>query len=273
MTDLLTELNELMLKYHFRPQRKLSQNFLLDQTIIDLMVEEAQLSSSDTALEIGSGTGFLTRKLLEKCKVTGIEFDAPLIELLRSEIKSENFVLLEGDFLSLEIPSFNKVVSSPPYDISSEIIFKLFSLKFDSAVLLFQKEFTEKLLALPGFREYNALTVATNYYCHSSQIKKVRPGSFFPKPPSDSLIVKLEWREKKETVKNDALFVEFLKEIFRLKNKNFSNALQNSLPFLKKKISFNEEEIIKKIPLLEFAQEKVYLLECNDFVKAFNELF
>jgi len=273
MQDLFIELNDLMVKYHFRPQKKLSQNFLLDEKIIELMVDSAALLPSDTALEIGCGTGFITKKLLEKCRVIGIEFDAPLIELLKNEINSDSFTLLEGDFLSLEIPSFNKIVCSPPYAISPEIMLKLLSLKFDLAVLLFQKEFADKLLAQPGFREYNALTVASNYFCDCKMIKKVMAGSFFPKPSSGSCILKLEWRQKKEQAKNDALFVEFLKEVFRLKNKNFSNALQNSLPFLKKKIQFNEKEVAGKIPSLEFAHKKVYLLECNEFVKAFNELF
>ncbi|MEW6295713.1 MAG: 16S rRNA (adenine(1518)-N(6)/adenine(1519)-N(6))-dimethyltransferase RsmA [Candidatus Diapherotrites archaeon] len=273
MQDLFAELNDLMVRYHFRPQKKLSQNFLLDEKIIELMVDSASLSPSDTALEIGCGTGFLTRKILEKCRAIGVEFDAPLIELLKNEVKSESFTLLEGDFLSLEIPSFNKIVSSPPYAISSEIMFRLFSLKFELAVLLFQEEFADKLLAQPGFRKYNALTVACNYFCDCKMIKKVNAGSFFPKPPSESCILKLEWKKSKEQAKNDPQFIEFLKEVFRLKNKNFSNALQNSLPFLNKKIEFNEKEVAGKLSSLEFAHEKVYLLECNDFVKAFNELF
>ncbi|MFH1545056.1 MAG: 16S rRNA (adenine(1518)-N(6)/adenine(1519)-N(6))-dimethyltransferase RsmA [archaeon] len=269
MTDLLNELNNLSVKYHFKSKKKLSQNFLINENVLNEMVEQASLNEKDIVLEIGAGTGFLTKKILEKgCKVIAVERDETLAEVLKNEIKSDRINLIEGDFLKEEIPSFNKVVSSPPYHISSDIMFKLYELKFDSAVMLFQREFAGKLSAEPGFREYIALSVLNDYFCETSFIEGISPSSFYPCPPTSSSIIKLNWNKRFGEAIDDQLFTEFIKTIFRYKKKNLSAALRNSLPFLKERMNLNE----KKSDGLELSEEKVYLLETKQLVEIFNEL-
>ena len=89
----------------------MAQLFIIDEAVIDAMIEEAKLKPDDIALEIGAGTGFLTRELQKHCKVIAVELDYTLCELLENELPKENLSFICGDFLETELPSFNKIVS------------------------------------------------------------------------------------------------------------------------------------------------------------------
>ena len=127
--SLFAELNNQMVNYHFRPNRKMAQCFIINGEVIHKMVSAAQLKESDKVLEVGAGTGFLTRELLKHSKVIAVELDETLAALLReqfaNEIKSGKLKLVEGSILSVKVPKFNKVVALPPYTISSELAFWL----------------------------------------------------------------------------------------------------------------------------------------------------
>ena len=151
--SLFKELHQLMAKYRFKPKKSLGQNFIVNQDVIDVLVEEADLKKTDVVLEIGAGTGFLTRELLKHCKVVAIEKDDVLAELLEKELPSKNLELIHGDFFEIELPKFNKIVTLPPYNVSKKVISKINTLNFEVAVLVLQKEFAEKIAALPGFAE------------------------------------------------------------------------------------------------------------------------
>ena len=278
--DLFSELNNLMAHYSFKPSKKFSQNFLINKVVLDKMVALAELKSSDVVLEIGSGTGFLTKELLKHCKVIGIELDEKLIEILKKEIlnsnelsERKNFELIEGDFLKVELPEFNKIVSCPPYQISSGIMYKLFSLDFDFAVFLLQREFVEKLLAEENFVEYTAITVLINYFFEPVFEFKVANSSFFPAPKTESAVIKLISRKRFGKVEDEQLFIKFVKNIFRFKNKNFSNALKQSFDELSKTKELNKEKVFEKANAMKHSTEKVQSLSVKALVKIFNELF
>jgi 16S rRNA (adenine1518-N6/adenine1519-N6)-dimethyltransferase len=270
--ELVSELNNLMVKYRFRPNKKMAQLFVVDPHVIDDMVEAAELSPHDTVLEIGAGTGFLTRELQKKCRVIAVEIDDALFELLERELPSENLELVHGNFLEARLPEFNKVVALPPYTISSGIMHRLFELQPELCVLVFQKEFVEKLLAKPGFTEYNAISVLTHYHFGVAKVKRVPAHCFFPKPNADSAMVKLSTSSECGRAKNEEHFRLFVKSVFRFQNKNIENAVKNSLPFLMK--NFEAGAAVRgKIGSHPLAKTKVNLLSCSDFVELFNELF
>lgn len=259
-----------MVKYRFRPNKKLGQNFIVNQRIIKKMVNSAELTQKDRVLEIGSGTGFLTRKLLEKSRVIAVEKDEKLCELLEKELPQENLELVCGDYLREKIPEYNKVVSFPPYFISKKTIQKILKEKPSLGVLVFQREFAEKLRAFPGFLNYIDLSVLIQYYYRIDFVARVKAKNFFPKPRSDSQIIKLQKLHRQKKAVNEEGFACFVKQLFRHKNKNLSNALSDSQKFLK---NVNlQKNYIEKAKYLDLGSEKVMLSSVEDLVNVFNSL-
>jgi len=232
--SLFLELNSLMVKYRFWPDKRKGQHFITSRETVQKLVDSAELTAKDTVLEIGPGSGFLTRELTKTSRVIAVEKDKVLCELMHQELGEKNLQLVCGDYLKEKIPKYNKVVSFPPYFISKKMMLKLFSEKPELCVLVFQSEFAEKLAAMPGFREYSALSVICQYFYETRIIGRVQSKKFFPKPESDSSIVLLKKRKRKTMACDEAGFIAFVREIFRHKNKSVSNALSNSQKFLVK---------------------------------------
>ncbi|AJF60014.1 MAG: ribosomal RNA small subunit methyltransferase A [Candidatus Diapherotrites archaeon] len=276
--SLFAELNNQMVNYHFRPNRKMAQCFIINGEVIHKMVSAAQLKESDKVLEVGAGTGFLTRELLKHSKVIAVELDETLAALLReqfaNEIKSGKLKLVEGSILSVKVPKFNKVVALPPYTISSELAFWLLRHDFELAVVGFQREFARKMLSVEGFKEYNSLSVLVNYHFSGEVlIENLSPENFYPKPNSFSSLVVLRRKEPEIKVKDEEKFRRFLKELFRLKNKNLSNALQKSFPFLREELGLSEEKFREKCSKLKETEKKVCFFSAEEFAGIFNELY
>ncbi len=271
--DLFSELTGLMAKYSFSPNRKLGQHFIISEEILQRIIKEAELKKTDSVLEIGSGTGFLTREIQKQCNVKAFEIDENLCELLKQELGEKNLEIECGDFLEAELPKFNKVVSLPPYSISAKIMQRLFDCEFDLGLIVFQREFVQKLVAFPGFEEYNANSVLTQYYYALTIVCKVSKNSFFPKPESDSVLLKLESKKRFGKAKDEKLFQRFVREIFRYGNKNIEKALKLSFPFLKKELGTSEKDFLKKIENIKIKEKKVNVLEVEDIVQIFNGLF
>lgn len=273
MDSLFHELNRLMVKYRFRPSRKLAQLFMVDSGTLEKIVELADLKKSDTVLEIGAGTGFLTRELQKRCRTIAVELDDNLFHLLERELSGQNLELQHGNFLELKIPKFTKVVSLPPYTIASAIIYKILEQGFEKAVLVFQLEFAERLAAEPGFFEYNALSVITQYFCDVKILQKIQAKCFFPSPRSDSAIISLEWKKRRKNVKNTLAFKKFVQSIFRFSNKNLCNALEKSFQFISSDLKISRKEFEKRVEKIKFRDEKVKLISCEQFVEIFNAIY
>lgn len=269
--SLFTELSELMGKYSFRPNRKLSQNFLVNENALQEIISLAELNEKDSVLEIGAGTGFLTRELSGKCNVIAFEADEKLCNLLWDLFEDPKVKIQCGDFLKAELPEFNKVVSVPPYHISKKIMQKLLEKGFEKAVIVFQEEFAEKLVAEPGFPQYSALTVLCSYKTNARIVKKLSPASFFPKPKTNSAIIVLEKTEPDFKVLNEKLFSFFVIEIFRYRKKNLANALLCSENALKK-IGLNKKEALPALKEFDL-EKKVDLTSVREFVEIFNALY
>jgi 16S rRNA (adenine1518-N6/adenine1519-N6)-dimethyltransferase len=268
--SLFLELNNLMVKYQFRPEKRLGQHFMVNEGVIEKILNAADLKPADKVLEIGAGTGFLTRSLLEKSKVVAFEKDERLCELLQKELDQEKLELHCTDYLTETGIKYNKVVSFPPYFLSKKIMMKLLEEKPELCVIVFQREFAEKLVAWPGFEEYSALSVLTQYYYNIEILGNISAKRFFPKPKSDSSIVVMRPAERKERVSDEQGFACFVDEIFRHKNKNLSNALQDSKEFLSKRARINSA-VLEKFKGEETGQ-KVFTLEVEDLVELYKSL-
>ncbi|MDO8634615.1 MAG: 16S rRNA (adenine(1518)-N(6)/adenine(1519)-N(6))-dimethyltransferase RsmA [archaeon] len=273
---LFTSLTKFMQEYGFGPSKKMGQNFVIDESIVQKIVNASRLKKTDTVLEIGCGTGFLTEQLLKNSSVIGIELDSVLCKILGGrfgkEIGEKKLVLVEGSFSNVEISGFNKVACLPPYSLSSEIMFRLASLHdAELMVFVFQREFVAKCVAEEGFSKYGAISALLGYYFDSQVIEwNISPESFFPKPASFSSLVVFSRKKNVELLKPG--FEPFLKNIFRYKNKKLSNALEKAYPFLKKQLNYGKKEFDLRASKLGFAKEKVSLVSPKQFAQAF-EIF
>lgn len=222
--DFKKRVSELYVKYSFRASPVLDQYFIINPGVIERCSRYAELSKDDTVLEVGPGLGFLTEELSKKAgKVIAVEADKKLETLLKSEFSNKkNVEFIFEDFLKIKTPKFNKIVSNIPYSISAPLTFRLLEYDFDKAVLFYQKEFGEKMLSEPGDHEYGRLSVMTQYY-FDIEIKETVPKNYFyPQPKVDSCIIVL----KRKKIERDRDFDNFVREIFRYKNKNVSNSVK-----------------------------------------------
>jgi len=234
--DLLPRARRLLRLHRVFPRKYLGQNFVINRALLQKMILDASVGREDTVLEVGAGLGFLTQLLSPACKrVIAVEIDPKLTKILRSELSDlENVDLIEGDILNLSIPQFNKVVSTPPYSISSPLLFWLLERSFDCAVLTFQKEFAERLTAPVGSRDYGRLTVGTYYRAEAERLEPVPRSMFYPPPDVDSMVVRLRPREKPPfSVKDEEVFFKLVQTLFTQRNKKVRNAI---VPFLRGRV-------------------------------------
>ncbi len=260
-----------MMRAGFFPEKKYSQNFLVDNQSAEDLANAATLNKKDRVLEIGAGTGFVTEKIAEMAGfVYAVELRPELCGVLREKFAENKHVeVVERDFLALDLSKldFNKIVAAPPYAISDDIMYKLLARGFTQASFIWQFEFADKILAPPGSSEYHPLSVITQYLYDGIIVRKVTPKSFFPVPNHFSAILALKIRKKRETIDNFPVFAAWLKTLFRFKNKTVSNASKQLEKNPVKGIS--REKFAKAIQELDIADEKVFLLEPEDFVELY----
>jgi len=177
------------------------QHILKNPMIITAMVEKSALRPTDTVLEIGPGTGNMTIKLLEQTKkVVACEIDTRLVAELQKRVQGtylqHKLQIVVGDVLKTELPFFNVCVANIPYQISSPLVFKLLLHRpfFRCAVLMFQKEFAQRLVAKPGDKLYCRLSVNTQLLSRCDMLMKVGKNNFRPPPKVESAVVRIEPR-------------------------------------------------------------------------------
>ena len=176
--NLIEETKFIMKKYNITANKNYGQNFLVDESIVNSIVECAEISRNDFVIEIGPGLGTLTARLLEKAgKVICIELDKKMLDILNDRFKLyNNFELINNDVLKVDLHSIikdnlqnyksAKVVANLPYYITTPIIMKLLEDKLDltSITVMVQKEVGDRFNAKVGTKNYNSLTIYLNYY-------------------------------------------------------------------------------------------------------------
>lgn len=229
--------NHILHRFKLRADKKLGQNFLIDEDVVRRIVEAAELSADDTVLEVGPGIGTLTQGLAESgAEVVAVELDKRLLPVLATTLDGyDNVRVVNGDILQVDImqtvaaPVF-KVCANLPYYITTPIIFALLEkrLPMERLVAMVQKEVAERMAAKPGGREYGALSVAIQYYTEPEIAFTVPPSSFIPAPAVDSAVIVCKRREKPPVeVCDEALFFRVVKAAFSLRRKMISNSLKN----------------------------------------------
>jgi len=185
-----------------KAKKSLGQNFLIDQNIIDKIINIIEIKDK-SILEIGPGTGNLTKNILKKKpkKLIVIEKDYELAEMLKHNL-DDNIKIINDDVLKIDENSLDTeiltVFGNLPYNISTEILCNwILNIKnknfwFDNLVLMFQKEVADRIIAEFNTKKYGRLSILSNWKLEIEKICDVRPSSFFPKPKIDSSVLLLK---------------------------------------------------------------------------------
>ncbi len=248
----------LIYKYNLRPNKDLGQNFLIVPDIIERNVERAELSENDTVLEIGPGLGILTDELSKRAgKVYAIEKDRRIIEILRKEYSWPNVELIEGDAVKVKWPRFDKIVSNLPYQISSPVTFKLLKHEFERAVLIYQLEFAERMIAKPGDRNYSRLSLMVQAKANVELVERIGRSAFWPRPKVDSAVVILEPKPEGERIN---LNEDLVKALFQHRRSTVVSALKKSAHM----IGADKKTIKSYLSLVPHAEKRVFQLSPED---------
>lgn len=220
---------DILKKHQIRLSKRKGQHYLVNPSILHRIIHNAELSTHDAVLDIGAGIGTLTIPLSKEAgKVVAIEQDPRIASILRERLEEKgitNVDVLEGDATRLNLPYFNKVVSNLPYQISSPITFRLLEYDFDLAILMYQLEFAERMVAKPGDSKYSRLSVMINLKANVQSLFKVPKGAFLPPPRVSSAVVKLN---PKKNVLLDEFLVKITRALFQHKRKKAKKALIDS---------------------------------------------
>ncbi len=236
-----------------RIKKQWGQNFLIDQNLLQFIVKTAELSRNDVVLEIGAGTGSLTRLLAQKAgHVFAVEVDRKLFEILEETLKDfNNVTLINRDILKSkhhiqpEIveaisdhvstanfstgDSYVKVIANLPYYISIPIIIDLLQeiLPIRTMILMLQRDTTDRIMAHPGTKDYGVLSIMTRLFAEVKVLKKLSPQVFWPVPLVDSAIVKMKVNRHTyvDTIRDYRGFQDVVRSIYSSRRKTISNSL------------------------------------------------
>ncbi len=236
-------------------KEKWGQNFLGSEETAEKIALE--IKAKKNVLEIGPGLGMLTGFLAERCKkLTCVEIDPELAHILRKKFKStKNVEVKNGDCLNEDFSQFDVVVGLLPYNISSVIIEKFIRSKCKNAVFVVQKEVGERMVGLPGSRNYSRLSILCQNNSKCELIEVYPPEFFWPVPKVHSALVKME---RKKPLAIDQGIVNAL---FQHKNQKVKKALKHSVHLLGEKT----QKIITKHP--HFMEKRVVELTIEEIAE------
>ena len=236
-----------MKAFAIRPVKSLGQNFLTDCGVVEQILDTAELTEQDLVVEIGPGLGIMTEAMAERAGfVVAVEIDRHLMEPLGViAALHDNIAIINNDILKVDIrreivePYFTgkgftgiKVVANLPYYITTPIIMSLLELSLPEIrqmVFMVQKEVGQRMTAIPGGKEYGALSVAVKYFSESEIAFIVPPHCFVPQPAVDSCVVSLRVRSEDPFYLEDkGYFFKVVKAAFGQRRKMLTNALANA---------------------------------------------
>jgi 16S rRNA (adenine1518-N6/adenine1519-N6)-dimethyltransferase len=260
----MAETKNLLKKYDLRAFKSYSQNFAVEPKLIRLQLEYANLQRNDIVVEVGAGLGTLTKYLAENAKkVIAIECDPKLVEVLQNELSVyQNIEIIPEDVLKLDSKVFDgtKIISNPPYKISSPLTFKIIEASYILSLMSYQKEFAVRMGAQPGSKQYGRLSVGIQYYANVEYLKMIPKGYFYPIPKVDSALIRLTPCTPPFELPNKDIFFEFIRILFSFRNKIVKHALNLYLKrIIAKRI---EKDSLDNIP---FGNERVFQLSLQQF--------
>lgn len=220
-----------------KAKKSFGQHFLIDNDAVAEIVKNFNaLNKTTNALEVGPGMGVLTKLLYESYpNMVGVEADKDMTAYLRKNFIRLN--LTEGDFLKEDIKNLMGdqpfgLVGNFPYNISSQIVFKMLENKDLIPVMvgMFQKEMADRIIAPPGSKTYGVISVLTQAYYEGTLLLNLKPSAFDPPPKVDSAVIALIRKPNPPKDYNEALFKEIVKTTFNQRRKMIRNTLKNYLP-------------------------------------------
>lgn len=278
--NLFDETQMLLNQYNLRANKRLGQNFLINQDIVDQIIEKSQITKEDTVLEIGPGLGTLTKALaIAAKKVIAVELDENMVKILNGRPIGENIEIIHGDILCVNLRDILKecdsikVVANLPYYITTPIIMKLLEDRYNikSITVMVQKEVGRRLCAKPGSKEYGAITISVDYYSEASIVIDVPKDNFLPSPEVDSCVVKLDIRKKPPVeLVDEKLFFELVKNGFCQRRKTILNSLtsgnrtKEEIKEILEKLSIAERLRAENLSIYDFANISNMLGGKND---------
>ena len=230
-------------KYKFNFLKGLGQNFLTDKSVIDDIISASKLNEETLVIEIGPGIGTLTSFLAQAAgRVVAIELDKILIPILEDMLfMYDNVEILNDDVLKVDINEvidnqfranpklkYVRVVGNLPYYITTPIIMKLLEggIRADSITVMMQKEVADRLRAVPGKKDYGAITISVQYFCEVNLVTAVPASAFVPQPKVDSAVLRLDIRkEKPVALFSENIFFALIKAGFGKRRKTMSNSM------------------------------------------------
>ncbi|HMW90565.1 MAG TPA: 16S rRNA (adenine(1518)-N(6)/adenine(1519)-N(6))-dimethyltransferase RsmA [Candidatus Obscuribacter sp.] len=273
-----------------RAKKRLSQNFLVEPSILSMIADSINAGPGDTVVEIGPGLGFLTEFLVRTgARVFAVELDEDMAFRLK-DLAAEfpNLTIIRQDFLHFDPESLKakniKVVGNVPYQITSPIVVRVLGeldepgiwLPYvESLTMTVQLELARRLVSPPGSKEYGQITILADYYATAKMIGKVGSEHFIPRPDVESAVVQLVKRERpKVTVKDASLLRRLVKAGFKERRKMIKNNLgfthlnQEELTSLLMAHGISPAARAEGLSLDKFAQLadalKAYALDEND---------
>ncbi len=267
------EVQLILKKLSIKPKKSLSQNFLIDKNILDVILSESEISKEDIILEVGPGLGVLTEKIVEKAKkVYAVEIDSRLYSYLSNKFSTfNNIEIINEDILKMDVPSHDKFVSNVPYSITGPLIAKIFfKSKPPHGILMIEKSIADRIFFDGTYKNFSRITVGLNSFMKPIKKRKISRNCFYPIPNIDISLIKIVPKENinpflLENEKKD-FFLKFVAGVMPYKNKNIINAVDL---FLKsnKKLNFKKEKIIKILLENSIANYKLSSLKINDFIE------
>ena len=268
---------------YFRTKKRLGQNFLINEEVLNDIVEYADLSDKDTVLEIGPGVGFLTEKLVKSAgKVIAVELDEEAVHELQ-KLDAKNLTILHQDILKTDISSLVqntkiKVVANIPYYITTTILAHLLGETDDlnnknrnsisEIILMVQEEVARRMVATEKSqgKQFGLLSILSQFWADCSSLRTVGRRSFYPSPKVTSALVKLSVRNEPLLKLSDySYFRKTIKAAFGQRRKNIKNALCNA--------GFDKTSVLNVLKLLSFNENvRDENLSINDLGKISEEL-
>lgn len=232
---------EILKKYNIKFQKRFGQNFLIDTHVLDKIIDAAGVSSKDFVLEVGPGIGTLTQYLCENAReVMAVEIDSSLIPVLSETLSGyDNVTVVNEDILKLDIKKIAeernggravKVVANLPYYITTPVIIGILEshVPFDNITVMVQKEVAQRMQAVPGTKDYGALSLAVQYYSEAEIVANVPANCFMPRPGVGSAVIRLRSHSKPcVNVDNEEFMFRIIRASFNQRRKTMQNGLAN----------------------------------------------
>ena len=249
----------------FKPKKSLGQNFLIDKNIIDIIIKASEINTGDEILEVGPGTGNLTKSIISQKpkKIYVIEKDENLAIALEKQFL-DKINIIKKDILKIPYEFYSEkkflILGNLPYNISTKILADWClnnKLNVSKMILMFQKEVAERILADVNSREYSRITILSKWKFDIKKVTDVKANSFFPKPKVQSTVLKFIPKKRFHKIKDPKNLEKITKVFFSQRRKMIKkpiNILFKNFQFNYKKFNVRSSDRPQNLSIDKYLQ-------------------